>query len=153
MVTAPIHKEAFKAAGIVYPGHTEILADHSGTSDFAMMLANEELRVILVTIHVALKDVPALITKDRVLRTIRLAATACHSYGITKPRIAVAGLNPHAGENGMFGCEEMDVIAPAVAAARAEGLDASGPYAGDTIFMRARKGEFDIVVAQYHDQG
>ena len=153
IVTAPIAKESLKKAGITYPGHTEILAEKAGTHDFAMMLANDELRVILVTIHVALKDVPALITKDRVLRTIRLAATACHSYGITKPRIAVAGLNPHAGENGMFGREEMDVIAPAVAAARAEGLDASGPYAGDTIFMRARKGAFDIVVAQYHDQG
>ena len=118
-----------------------------------MMLANDELRVILVTIHVALKDVPALITKERVLKTIRLAALACESYGIMKPRIAVAGLNPHAGENGMFGQEEIEVIAPAIASARDEGFDASGPYAGDTIFMRARKGEFDIVVAQYHDQG
>jgi 4-hydroxythreonine-4-phosphate dehydrogenase len=153
LVTAPLAKEAMKAAGIAYPGHTEILAEKTGTSDFAMMLANDELRVILVTIHVALKDVPALITEARVLKTIRLAALACASYGISKPRIAVAGLNPHAGENGMFGREEMDVIAPAIAVARAEGLDASGPYAGDTIFMRARKGEFDIVVAQYHDQG
>jgi len=153
IVTAPLAKEAMKAAGISFPGHTEILADKTGTSDFAMMLANDELRVILVTIHVALKDVPALITKERVLRTIRLAATACYAYGITKPRIAVAGLNPHAGENGMFGREEIDVIAPAITHARTEGLDASGPYAGDTIFMRARKGEFDIVVAQYHDQG
>ena len=153
LVTAPLAKESMKKAGITYPGHTEILADKTGTSDFAMMLANDELRVILVTIHVALKDVPALITKERVLKTIRLAALACESYGIMKPRIAVAGLNPHAGENGMFGQEEIEVIAPAIASARDEGFDASGPYAGDTIFMRARKGEFDIVVAQYHDQG
>ncbi len=153
LVTAPLAKESMKKAGIAYPGHTEILADKTGTSDFAMMLANDELRVILVTIHVALKDVPALITQERVLKTIRLAALACKSYGIMEPRIAVAGLNPHAGENGMFGHEEIEVIAPAISTARAEGFDASGPYAGDTIFMRARKGEFDIVVAQYHDQG
>lgn len=153
IVTAPLAKEAMKAADIGFPGHTEILANKTGTSDFAMMLANDELRVILTTIHVALKDVPALITTARVLKTIHLAAKACAAYGITKPRIAVAGLNPHAGESGMFGREEIDEIAPAIAAARAEGLDASGPFAGDTIFMRARKGEFDIVVAQYHDQG
>jgi 4-hydroxythreonine-4-phosphate dehydrogenase len=153
IVTAPLAKESMKQAGIAYPGHTEILADKTGTNDFAMMLANDELRVILVTIHVALKDVAPLITKARVLKTIHLAARACASYGITKPRIAVAGLNPHAGENGMFGHEEIDHIIPAITDARAEGLDASGPYAGDTIFMRARKGEFDIVVAQYHDQG
>ena len=153
IVTAPLAKEAMKAAGISFPGHTEILADKTGTDDFAMMLANDELRVILVTIHVALKDVAPLITKARVLKTIHLAATACRAYGITKPRIAVAGLNPHAGENGMFGREEIDAIAPAISAAQADGLNVSGPYAGDTIFMRARKGEFDIVVAQYHDQG
>ncbi|MFM8607543.1 MAG: 4-hydroxythreonine-4-phosphate dehydrogenase PdxA [Hyphomicrobiales bacterium] len=153
IVTAPLAKESMKQAGIAYPGHTEILADKTGTNDFAMMLANDELRVILVTIHVALKDVAPLITKARVLKTIRLAARACASYGITKPRIAVSGLNPHAGEHGMFGHEEIDHIIPAITEAHAEGLDASGPYAGDTIFMRARKGEFDIVVAQYHDQG
>ena len=153
IVTAPIAKEALKAAGLSYPGHTEILAERSGTSDFTMMLANEELRVILVTIHVALKNVPPLITKVRVLNTIRLAATACHAYGIAAPRIAVAGLNPHAGESGMFGREEIDTIAPAIAEARSHGLDASGPWPGDTVFMRARRGEFDIVVAQYHDQG
>jgi 4-hydroxythreonine-4-phosphate dehydrogenase len=153
MVTAPIAKEAMKAAGIAYPGHTEILADKSGTSDFAMMLANDELRSILVTIHVSLAEAIALVTKARVLRTIRLADRACHAYGIARPRVAVAGLNPHAGEGGMFGREDQDEIAPAVAAARVEGIDASGPWPGDTIFMRARRGEFDIVVAQYHDQG
>ena len=153
IVTAPLAKEAMKAAGLSYPGHTEILAARTATTDYAMMLANDELRVILVTIHVALKDVPALITESRVSKTIRLAAEACRAYGLARPRIAVAGLNPHAGESGMFGREEIDILAPAIAKARSEGLDVSGPYPGDTIFMRARKGEFDIVVAQYHDQG
>jgi 4-hydroxythreonine-4-phosphate dehydrogenase len=153
MVTAPIHKEALKAAGLSYPGHTEILADHSKSQNYAMMLANDELRVILVTIHVALKDVPSLITRDKVLKTIRLADQACRAYGIAKPRIAVAGLNPHAGEGGLFGTEEQLTILPAIEDARRLGFDVTGPFAGDTIFMRARKGEFDIVVAQYHDQG
>jgi len=153
IVTAPIHKEAFKAAGIAYPGHTEILADLSGTSDFAMMLANEELRVILVTIHVSLRAVPDLITKERVLKTIQLAHAACRAYGIAEPRIAVAGLNPHAGEGGLFGHEDEAEIAPAIGEAQTLGINVSGPFAGDTIFMRARRGEFDIVVAQYHDQG
>jgi len=153
MVTAPIHKEAFKAAGILYPGHTEILADRSGTSDFAMMLANEELRVILVTIHVSIRAVPDLITKARVLKTIQLAHAACRAYGISEPRIAVAGLNPHAGEGGLFGHEDEAEIAPAILEAQRLGMKVSGPFAGDTIFMRARRGEFDIVVAQYHDQG
>jgi 4-hydroxythreonine-4-phosphate dehydrogenase len=152
-VTAPLSKEAMKAAGLTYPGHTEILADKSGTSDFAMMLANDELRVILVTIHVALRQAIELVTRERVLRTIHLAERACRAYGIKRPRIAVAGLNPHAGEGGMFGTEDDSEIAPAVGDARRQGIDASGPWPGDTIFMRARRGEFDIVVAQYHDQG
>jgi 4-hydroxythreonine-4-phosphate dehydrogenase len=153
IVTAPIHKEALKAAGIPYPGHTEILADRSGTSDFAMMLANDELRVILVTIHVSLRAVPDLITQARVLKTIKLAHTACRAYGIAEPRIAVAGLNPHAGEGGLFGHEDDTEIAPAIHEAQSKGMNVSGPFAGDTVFMRARRGEFDIVVAQYHDQG
>ena len=153
IVTAPIAKEAMTKAGLTYPGHTEILAEKSGTQDFAMMLANDELRVILVTIHVALADVPKLVTRERVLNTIRLADRACRAYGIAKPRIAVAGLNPHAGEDGMFGREDLDQIAPAIHDAREEDLNATGPWPGDTVFMRARKGEFDIVVAQYHDQG
>jgi 4-hydroxythreonine-4-phosphate dehydrogenase len=153
IVTAPIVKEAMKAAGITYPGHTEILADKSGTTDFAMMLANDELRSILVTIHVSLAEAIRLVTRQRVLRKIRLANQACRAYGIKQPRVAVAGLNPHAGEGGMFGREDIDEIAPAIADARAEGIDATGPWPGDTIFMRARRGEFDIVVAQYHDQG
>lgn len=153
IVTAPIHKEALRAAGIAYPGHTEMLADRAGTADFAMMLANDELRVLLVTIHVALADAIRLITPEAELRAIRLAHEALRRFGIEQPRVAVAGLNPHAGEGGLFGHEDVDVIAPAIALARAEGIDATGPWPGDTVFMRARRGEFDVVVAQYHDQG
>ena len=153
IVTAPLNKKSMHEAGIEYPGHTEILADRSGTQDFAMMLANDELRVLLVTIHVALADVMARITPQAELTAMRLADRACRQMGIAHPRVAVAGLNPHAGEGGKFGREDIDIIEPAIAAARAEGIDASGPWPGDTIFMRARRGEFDIVVAQYHDQG
>ncbi len=153
IVTAPINKEAMKKGGLNYPGHTEILAERSGTDKFAMMLANDELRVILVTIHVSLRDAIDLVTQDSVLRTIELAHKAGKAYGIVSPRVAVAGLNPHAGENGMFGREDLEVIAPAIRRAQELGINASGPWPGDTVFMRARKGEFDIVVAQYHDQG
>ncbi|ARP90083.1 4-hydroxythreonine-4-phosphate dehydrogenase PdxA [Bordetella genomosp. 9] len=153
IVTAPLNKASMHAGGIDYPGHTEILAERSGTSEFAMMLANRELRVLLVTIHVALADVFARITVESELRAIRLAHTACRQMGIARPRVAVAGLNPHAGENGKFGREEIDIIIPAIETARREGIDASGPWPGDTVFMRARRGDFDIVVAQYHDQG
>lgn len=153
IVTAPLNKEAMKAAGINFPGHTEILAVRSGTADFAMMLANKELRVLLVSIHVPLSEAIGLVTPESELRAIRLAYRACRDFGIARPRVAVAGLNPHAGENGLFGREDMAAIAPAVAAAQREGIEASGPWAGDTIFMRARRGEFDVVVAQYHDQG
>lgn len=153
IVTAPIHKEALSAAGIAYPGHTEILADLSGTTDYAMMLMNDELRVILVTIHVSLRQAIDGIDSDAELRTIRLAHRACRQLGIAAPRIAVAGLNPHAGEGGLFGTEDRDFIAPAIERARKEGMDATGPFAPDTVFMRARRGQFDIVVAQYHDQG
>ncbi|MFB2927514.1 4-hydroxythreonine-4-phosphate dehydrogenase PdxA [Aeromonas hydrophila] len=153
IVTAPINKEAMRLAGIDYPGHTEILAERSGTTDFAMVLANDELRVILVSIHVSLLDAIQAITIDNELRTFRLAQAACQAFGIEKPRIAVAGLNPHASENGLFGREDLDVIVPAIHQAKLEGLNISGPWPGDTVFMRARRGEFDIVVAQYHDQG
>lgn len=153
VVTAPIHKEALSAAGIKHPGHTEILAERTGTSDFGMMLADSQLRVVLVSIHVSLRRALDLVTFDSVLRTIRLADKGARAFGIVRPRVAVAGLNPHAGEGGLFGSEEIEIIAPAIAAARAEGFDASGPYAPDTVFMRARMGEFDVVVAQYHDQG
>lgn len=153
IVTAPLNKEAMQAGGIDFPGHTEILAHRTGTTDYAMMLANPELRVILVTIHVALSQVFEHITIENQLRTMHLAHKACLQAGLTNPRIAVAGLNPHAGENGRFGREELEVIEPAIAQARAQGLDVSGPWPGDTVFMRARRGDFDIVVAQYHDQG
>lgn len=153
LVTAPINKEALAAAGVNYPGHTEILADRCGASDFGMMLANDELRVMLVSIHVSLTDAIRAVTPDSELRAIRLAHEGCRAFGVREPRIAVAGLNPHAGEGGMFGREDLDIIVPAVASARAQGMNASGPFAADTIFMRARRGEFDVVVAQYHDQG
>ncbi len=153
IVTAPLNKLAMQAGGVDAPGHTEILAQRSGTEHFAMMLANKQLRVILVTIHEAISKVPSLITLERVLQTIRLAHRACRQAGVSQPRVAVAGLNPHAGEGGKFGREEIDIIIPAIEQARQEGLDVSGPWPGDTIFMRARQGEFDIVVAQYHDQG
>ena len=153
IVTAPINKDALRAAGIAYPGHTEILAARSGTTDFAMMLANHDLRVLLVSIHVSLAEAVRAAIPEAELRAIRLADRATRAFGVSRPRVAVAGLNPHAGENGLFGSEEIDVIAPAIAQARREGIDASGPWPGDTVFMRARRGEFDVVVAQYHDQG
>lgn len=153
IATAPIHKGALKAAGISYAGHTEILADLTGTTNYAMMLLNEELRVILVTVHVPLREAIDRLSVQRELETIRLAATAARRLGVRRPRVAVAGLNPHAGENGLFGHEDGEIIAPAIALARAEGIDASGPWPGDTVFMQARQGRFDIVVAQYHDQG
>lgn len=153
IVTAPLHKEALRAAGVMHPGHTEMLAERAGTTDFAMMLANGELRVLLVSIHMALRDAIAAVTPESELRAIRLAHRACRAFGIARPRVAVAGLNPHAGEGGLFGHEDREIIAPAIAAARAEGIDATGPWPGDTVFMRARQGAFDVVVAQYHDQG
>ncbi|MCI4661652.1 MAG: 4-hydroxythreonine-4-phosphate dehydrogenase PdxA [Neomegalonema sp.] len=153
IVTAPIHKEALSAAGLRYPGHTEILADLGGAERVAMMLANDVLRVVLVTIHCSLRDAIAQIDREAVLAAIRHADEGGRAFGFERPRVAVAGLNPHAGEGGLFGREEIEIIAPAIAAARAEGIDASGPWPGDTVFMQARQGRFDVVVAQYHDQG
>jgi len=153
VVTAPINKEALKLADIQYPGHTEILADFSGTKGFAMMLMNNDLRVILVTIHVSLREAIEQLTVEGELTVIRLAHGAMTGLGIAHPRIAVAGLNPHAGEHGLFGSEDEDIIRPAIQQAQAEGIEASGPWPGDTVFMHARQGRFDIVVAQYHDQG
>jgi len=153
IVTAPLNKEAMHAAGLDFPGHTEILAQRSGTPYVAMMLVNDRLRVILATIHIALSEVSPTLTTALELRTIELAQQACQAMGIATPRIGVAGLNPHAGEHGKFGREDLDIIAPAIAQAQARGIKASGPWPGDTLFMRARLGEFDICVAQYHDQG
>jgi len=151
--TAPIHKEALAAANVPYPGHTEMLADLSGTRDYAMMLVNPTLRTILVTVHCSMLDAVAKLSVETELRIIRLADRAMRELGIERPRVAVAGLNPHAGEGGLFGREDIDIIAPAIELARNEGIDASGPWPGDTVFMNARRGRFDIVVAQYHDQG
>jgi 4-hydroxythreonine-4-phosphate dehydrogenase len=153
IVTAPINKEALAAAGMPHSGHTEILAALSNTRDFAMLLLGKDLRVIHVTTHVSLRRVPDLVTRDRVLRTIRLAQRTMQTLGRAVPRIAVAGLNPHAGEDGLFGDEEKTAIIPAIQAAVREGLSVAGPLPADTLFARARGGEFDIVVAMYHDQG
>lgn len=153
IVTAPLNKESLRLAGLPYPGHTEILAELSGTDDYTMMMASEDLRVVLVTIHEPLKDAIARIDEDSILRVIRLADAALRPSLGARPRIGVAGLNPHAGENGVLGSEEIDTIRPAVDRARAEGFDVSGPFPPDTVFLRARTGGFDVVVAQYHDQG
>ncbi len=153
MVTAPISKEALKMAGLNWPGHTEMIAELTGSRDYAMMLVGGPLRVILVTIHTALGKVPGMITRDNVLKTVRLAMKACGMLGIKNPKIAVAGLNPHAGEAGIFGDEEIREIIPAIEAAAREGIQATGPYPPDIIFNKAYKGEVDIVVCMYHDQG
>ena len=158
IVTAPIHKEALAAAGVPYPGHTEMLQALSVPAGaplppVRMMLASKELRVVLVTIHTSLRKAIDGVTFDAVLQTLRIAHQAAAAWGMSRPRIAVAGLNPHAGEGGLFGDEEIHIIGPAVRAALAEGLQVSGPYAPDTVFMRARKGEFDLVVAMVHDHG
>lgn len=153
IVTAPIHKEALAAAGVPYPGHTEMLQALTGSPPVRMMLANSELRVVLVTIHMALRDAIDAVTFDAVLSTLQIAHRAAAAWGQAQPRIAVAGLNPHAGEGGLFGSEEQTIIGPAVRAAQAAGIAASGPFAPDTVFMRARRGEFDIVVAMTHDHG
>ena len=162
LVTAPIHKEAWSAAGVPFPGHTELLqfeaAAHLGQPvanvPVRMMLANDELRVVLVSIHLPLSQALAAVTFDNVLQTLRITHTSLSRTLARPPRIAVAGLNPHAGEGGLFGQEEIDMIHPAIAAARAEGIDAQGSFPPDTVFMQARGfTKFDVVVAMYHDQG
>jgi 4-hydroxythreonine-4-phosphate dehydrogenase len=151
--TAPINKEMMNAAGYDYGGHTELLAALTNSKDFGMMFVGGGLRLMLATIHEALKDIPGLITKDRVLRAIRLAHAAMKGFGTDRPRIGVAALNPHASEGGLFGNEEWNEILPAVLEARGEGIDASDPLPADTLFYKARSGYFDIVIAMYHDQG
>jgi len=169
VVTAPLHKEALSAAGepyALFPGHTELLqaeaAAHAGRTldevPVRMMLANDELRTVLVSIHLSLRDAIEKVSVDNILQTLRITHESVGAALQRPPRIGVAGLNPHAGEGGLFGREELEIIAPAVAAACAEGIDAQGPFAPDTIFMRARStperpGEFDVVIAMYHDQG
>jgi 4-hydroxythreonine-4-phosphate dehydrogenase len=154
MVTAPINKEAMHRAGHDYPGHTELLAELCGTDNFVMMLAGDVLRVSLVTIHVALHDVPRLVTFEQVLKTIRITAEGVTRLtGQRSPKLAVLALNPHCGEGGKFGAQETEVIAPAIQAARLEGIDAVGPLSADTLFYFAQQGAYDGVVAMYHDQG
>ena len=166
MVTAPLHKEALHAAGVDFPGHTELLqaeaAQYAGVSiaqmPVRMMLANLELRTVLVSIHVSLRQAIEAVTQENVLETLSITHTALGRLLGRVPRIGVAGLNPHAGEGGLFGYEELEIIAPAVQQARVRGIDAHGPFAPDTVFMRARDvegrvGEFDVVLAMYHDQG
>jgi 4-hydroxythreonine-4-phosphate dehydrogenase len=164
LVTAPLHKEALSAAGIGFTGHTELLQSlaagpDGGVPPVRMMLANDELKVVLVTIHLSLRQAIERLDFESVLQTLRITHAQVRGRDGGAPRIAVAGLNPHAGEGGLFGDEEVRFIAPAVQAARDEGLDAHGPFAPDTVFMRARhappahRGEFDVVVAMTHDHG
>jgi 4-hydroxythreonine-4-phosphate dehydrogenase len=153
IVTAPIHKAAFAAAGYPWPGHTDLLAHLCHVRDVAMMFWSEPLRVVLATVHMPISHVPAALTRERVTGVIRLTAASMPAFGLARARIAVAGLNPHAGEAGLLGREEVEVLTPAIEAAREEGLDVSGPFPADTLFVRAVRGEFDVVVACYHDQG
>jgi 4-hydroxythreonine-4-phosphate dehydrogenase len=153
IATAPVNKEAFRRAGLKWAGHTDLLAHLTGARRVAMMFYSERLVVVLATVHIPLADVPGALTQERVQETIALTAEAVPLFMKVPPRIAVAGLNPHAGEHGLFGSEEERVIAPAIAACRARGVDVSGPFPADTIFVRATRGEFDVVVACYHDQG
>jgi 4-hydroxythreonine-4-phosphate dehydrogenase len=153
IVTAPLNKEAMHMAGYKYPGHTELLAELSHTQDYAMMLIAGNLRVVHVTTHVSLREVSDLITKDRVFKKIRVAHEAARSLGFDRPRIGVAGLNPHSGEGGLFGREEIEVIGPAIDEARKAGMMVEGPVPPDTIFSKAVGDIYDVVVAMYHDQG
>ncbi len=161
LVTAPLHKEALATAGVEFPGHTELLQAQAAAwrgvplaeMPVRMMLANHELRTVLVSIHLSLRDAIDAVTANNVLQTLRITHAAVGRALGRTPRIGVAGLNPHAGEGGLFGREEIDAIIPALRVAQAEGIAASGPFAPDTVFMRARAGEFDVVIAMYHDQG
>ena len=153
IVTAPLHKESLRAAGHPWPGHTELLAEAAGVSDVAMLFVGGGLRVALLTIHRSLRSVPDAVTRAETERIVRLVHRELPRLGATQRRIAVCGVNPHAGEHGLFGCEDEDVVRPAVEALRAEGLSVTGPLPADTVFVRAVQGEFDAVVAAYHDQG
>src|SRR6059058_4426592 len=151
VATAPVNKEAFRMAGLQWAGHTDLLAHLTGAPRVAMMFYSDRLLVVLATVHIPLAEVPAALTQERLQATIALTAEAVPRFTKVPPRIAVAGLNPHAGEHGLFGGEEERAIAPAIAACRARGIDVSGPYPADTVFVRAPRGEFDVVVACYHD--
>jgi 4-hydroxythreonine-4-phosphate dehydrogenase len=153
VATAPINKEAFARAGLPWRGHTDLLGHLTGAPRVAMMFYAESLRVVLATVHIALADVPRTLTGELLEATIDLAARELPRFGYPSPRLALAGLNPHAGEHGVIGSEDDAVLAPAVAALRARGVEVTGPYPADTIFGRAMRGEFDAVIACYHDQG
>jgi 4-hydroxythreonine-4-phosphate dehydrogenase len=153
VATAPINKEAFALAGLPWKGHTDLLAHLTGTPRVAMMFYAEALRVVLATIHVPIAEVPRLLTRELVDGIIELTAREMPRFGYPRPRLALSGLNPHAGENGVIGGEEQAVLRPAVEAARARGIDITGPWPGDTVFVRASRSEFDAVIACYHDQG
>jgi len=152
MVTAPLNKEAVALNGIAFSGHTEYIAELCGSADSRMLLVSDRLRVVHVSTHVSLREACHL-GVERILRTIELGAEAMPLIGIPNPRIAVCGLNPHAGEHGLFGTEDGEYIVPAIRAARERGINADGPHAGDTVFLRAVRGHYDLVVAMYHDQG
>lgn len=153
IATAPINKEALALAGLPWRGHTEMLAALTNTTNVAMMFWSEKLRVVLATIHIPLARVPAALTLESVSGIIELTHRELPRFGIARPRLALAGLNPHAGEHGVLGSEEIEILEPAVARCREIGVDISGPFPGDTIFLRAMRGEFDLVIACYHDQG
>jgi 4-hydroxythreonine-4-phosphate dehydrogenase len=153
VATAPINKEAFRLAGLPWSGHTDLLAHLTGASHVAMLFHSDALRVVLATVHIALAEVPRALTQASLESTIALTARELPRFDVPAPRIGVAGLNPHAGEHGLFGVEEDRVIRPAIAACRARGIVVAGPFPGDTIFVRAIRGDFDVVVACYHDQG
>ena len=152
-ITGPIHKEAIQKAGFNYAGHTEIYGDLTGTKDYAMMLADGGFRVVHVSTHVSLLNAIKRVKKERIIKVIQLADDALKRISISRPRIAVAGLNPHAGENGLFGTEEIEEIIPAIEEAKRSGIQAEGPFPPDTIFPKMRGGQYDIVVCMYHDQG
>jgi 4-hydroxythreonine-4-phosphate dehydrogenase len=153
IATAPVSKEAFALAGLPWKGHTDLLGHLTGSPFVAMMFESPALRVVLATVHIPLGDVPSTLTADLLERTVRLTARELPRFGVPRPRLAVAALNPHAGEHGLMGHEDDDVIAPVVARCQANGYDIGGPFAADTVFLRAHRGEFDAVVACYHDQG
>ena len=153
IATGPIHKEALSLAGYAWRGHTELLAHLTGAGDVAMMFHSPRLCVVLATVHVPLSAVPGLLTRTRVETTLALAAAELPRFGVDRPRLALAGLNPHAGEGGLMGLEDREVLGPAVASARGRGIDVTGPVPADTVFRQAVDGRFDAVIACYHDQG
>ncbi|MBI1987367.1 MAG: 4-hydroxythreonine-4-phosphate dehydrogenase PdxA [Nitrospinae bacterium] len=154
IATAPLNKEGLNLAGYAYPGHTELLAKLTQTTDYAMMMVDGELRVVLVTTHLPLREVSAALSREKILRIVRLASRSLSAlFGVARPRIAVAALNPHAGEGGLFGREELDHITPAIEEACSLGVEASGPYPADTLFHPQRSREFHAIVVMYHDQG